>query len=138
MAGPVGVADRAVVLGALVDVLDQQGDGRARRHLPAGALVLEHAGEDLHLVGLAALRGEARLAGLAAVELGLDVGGGQRNARRAAVHHAAQRRAMALAEGRDAEQMAERVVGHGTPPRPERAHALAAKPRAGQTQALRD
>ena len=35
---------------------------------------VEDAGKDLHLVGLAALRREARLAGTAAVELALDVG----------------------------------------------------------------
>ena len=43
--------------------------------------VVDHdAGEDLHLVGLAALRREARLAGTAAIEIALDVGRGQRQA----------------------------------------------------------
>ena len=77
----------------------------------------KRAGEDLHRVRLAPLRGEARLAGAALVEKGLDVGGGQRNARRTAVDHAAERDPVALAEGRDAKQMAERVVGHGKPVR---------------------
>ena len=63
----------------------------------------------LHRVRLLALRGEARLPGPALVEIGLDVGFGERNARRAAVDHAADRRPMAFAEGRDPEKMAERV-----------------------------
>ena len=37
----------------------------------------------------------------------------ERDARRAAVDHAAERRPVAFAEGRDAEQMAEGVVRHG-------------------------
>ena len=55
-------------------------------------------------------RDEFRLAGAAAVEIGLDVGFGERDARRAAIDHAAERRPVAFAEGRDAEQMAEAVV----------------------------
>ena len=50
--------------------------------------------------------------GPAAVEFGLDVGGLERDARRAAVDDAADSRAVALAEGRDAEEMAEAVVRH--------------------------
>src|SRR5205814_9294122 len=74
-------------------------------------------GQDLHRIWFAPLRGEARLAGAAFVEEGLDVGGGERDAGRAAVHNAAERHAMALAERRDAEQVAERIVGHGEPVR---------------------
>ena len=40
----------------------------------APLLIREHAGEDAHLVGLLALGGVARLAGLALVEIGLDLG----------------------------------------------------------------
>ena len=116
MAGPVEVADLRIVLGALVDILDDERDRRAGGHLLADALVDEDAGEDLHLVGLAALRGEARLAGTAAVELALDVGFGQRQSRRAAIDHAAERGTMALAEGGHPEQMAEAVVRHGFAP----------------------
>ena len=53
MAGAEAVEDVAVVLGALIRIVNDQGDGRA------GGLALEHAGEDLHLVGLAALGGVA-------------------------------------------------------------------------------
>src|ERR1043166_4131937 len=106
---PVGVLDRRIVLGALVDVFDQQRNRRAGRDLAAGRLVGEHTGEDFDGIGLLALGGEARLPGPALVEIGLDVGLGQRNARRAAVDHAADGRPMALAERRDAKQMAERI-----------------------------
>ena len=71
------------------------------------------AGQDADLVGLAALGHEARLAGAAAVEPGLDVGLGQRDAGRAAIDDAADGRAVALAPGGDAEEMAEAVVRHG-------------------------
>ena len=81
---------------------------------PAGALVLEDAGQDLHLVRLLALRGEARLAGPALVEIGLDLVSGQRNVRRAAVDDAADGGPVAFAEGGDAEQMAEGVVRHAS------------------------
>ena len=107
MAGPELRGDRRVVARALVDVVDLQRDRRA------GGQAFEHAGQDAHRVGLLALGGEARLAGAAPIEPGLDVGLGQRQARRAAIDHAADRRAVALAPGGDAEQVAEGVVGHG-------------------------
>ena len=116
VAGPVLVLDVGIVLGALVDIVDHQRDRRAGRHLPAARVVREHAGEDFHRVGLAPLRGEARLARPPLVEIGLDVGLGQRDARRAAVDHAADRRPVAFAQGRDAEKMAEGVERHGILP----------------------
>src|SRR5207253_140352 len=54
----------------------------------------------------------ARRARAAPVEIRLDVGLRQRHAGRAAVDDAADRRAVALAEGRDAEQRAERAARH--------------------------
>ena len=116
--GEVGVAgaklvlDLGIVLGALIGVLDQKGDRRSRRHLHAGLGVRHHAGQDFDRVRFLALGGEARLAGAAAVEIVLDVLIGQRDQRRAAVDHAADRDPVALAEGRDPEHMAEGVVGH--------------------------
>ena len=77
------------------------------------ALVLEHARENLHLVGLAPLRREARLAGLALVEKELNLFRRQGNARRAAVDDRAERRPVALAKSGDAEEVAETIVGHG-------------------------
>ncbi|ABA48712.1 hypothetical protein BURPS1710b_1866 [Burkholderia pseudomallei 1710b] len=100
------LGDVAVVLAALVGVADQERDRRAGRH------ALEHAGQDLDLVGLLTLRDVARRAGLAAVELELDVGFRERHARRAAVDHAADRGAVRFAEGRDSEKRAEGVAGH--------------------------
>ena len=112
MAGPVLVADLAVVLRALVDVLDDEADGGAGRDLRAAGLVHHHAGDDADLVGLLPLGGEARLAGPALVEKALQVGLGQRHERRTAVDHAADERPMALTEGGEAEQVSERVVRH--------------------------
>jgi hypothetical protein len=68
MAGAEGVEKVAVVLAALVGVADQQRDRRA------GGQPLVDAREDLHRVGLAALRHVAAGAGAAPVELDLDVG----------------------------------------------------------------
>jgi hypothetical protein len=75
-------------------------------------LVGENAGENAHLVRLLPLRGVARLARTALVEIGLDLRLFDRDARRAAVNHAADRRPVALAPGGDAEEMAEAVVRH--------------------------
>src|SRR6185437_16754542 len=74
MAGPVLFFNLAVVLAALVDVVDVDADRRPRRHLAAAALVEHDAGEDARLVGLAALRGEARGSRPPAVEIGLHLG----------------------------------------------------------------
>jgi hypothetical protein len=81
MAGAELVADFGVVLGALVDILDHQRDRRAGGHLAAGAVILEHAGEDFHLIRLAPLGGEAVLTRFALVEERLDIGLGQRQGR---------------------------------------------------------
>ena len=56
-----------------------------------------------------ALGGEARLSGTAPIEIALDVLAGQRQQRRAAIDHAADRNPMAFAEGRDPEHVAESV-----------------------------
>src|SRR5207249_7173307 len=118
LVGEVGVAgtklvlDLGIVLGALVGVFDQQRDRRSRRHLHTGLGMGHHAGQDFDRIRFLALGGEARLSRTAAVEIVLNVLIGQRDQRRAAVDHAADRDPVALAEGRDPEQMAEGVVGH--------------------------
>ena len=112
MARPIGVSDLVVILRALILVLDEEADGRARRHLAVGAIIREHARNDPDAVGLAPLRGEARLARATPIEIALDVGFGKRDAGRAAVDDAADRHAMALAEGGDAEEMTEAVMRH--------------------------
>src|SRR5262245_6045147 len=116
MAGTVLVLDGGIVLGALVDIVDHQPDRGPGGDLRAGRFVVEHAREDAHLVGLLPLRRKARLAGPALVEIGLDIGLGQRDAGRAAIDHAANRGPVAFAKGGDAEEVAESVKGHGLVP----------------------
>src|SRR6185437_14048957 len=109
VAGTETVLDGLIIARALVFVLDQETDRRA------GGLALEHAGQDLHLIGFLPLRREAILAGPALVEILLDVGLAQWNERRHAVHDAADRRSVALAPTRVAEDRAEAIAGHGGP-----------------------
>ncbi len=99
--------DLGIVLGTLVGVVDDQADRGAR-----GA-ALEGPGQDLHLVGLAALGGMARGAGLAPVQVALQVLGGQFQARRTAVHDAAQGRPVTLTEAGDRKEFSECVSRHG-------------------------
>src|SRR6185312_851808 len=115
MAGAELVADLAIILGALVGVLDQQRDGRAGRDLLVHPLVLKDAGENLHRIGFLPLGDELALPRPPLVQERLDIRLGQRDARRAAVDDAAQRDPVAFAEGGDAEQMAEAVVAHQGP-----------------------
>src|SRR5690606_15318354 len=95
---PEAILDPGVVAGTLVRVLDQP---PARR---AGRQAFEHARQDTHGVGLLALGCVAGLAGPPAIEVALDVRLGQRHARGTAVHDAAHRRTVTLAERRDGEQ----------------------------------
>ena len=106
MAGAEGVEDVAVVLAALVGVLDQQADWCA------GGEAFINAGQDLHRVGLVALRHKAAGAGAAAVEVVLDVGFRQRHSWRAAVDDTADGWAMAFAEIGDAKEFAEGAARH--------------------------
>src|SRR5437762_7911937 len=108
MPGPEAVGDVTVILRALIDIVDHQLDRRA------GGLPLEDAGQDLDLVRLAPLRRVARLAGPAPVEPVLDIGLGERDARRHAVDDDADRRPVALAPARVAEQRARAIAGHGS------------------------
>ena len=55
----------------------------------------------------------ARCARLSAIEIALDLAGGERHAGRTAVDDAADRRTVRFAEGGNAEQGAESVAGHG-------------------------
>src|SRR5665213_2699996 len=113
VAGPVFVLDLGIVLRALINVLDQQHNRRTGGHLLA-VLAGEHAGHDLYRVGLLALGGEPRLAGPALVEMLLDILDGERNPRRTAVDHAADRRPVTFAEAGEPEKMAERIERHGS------------------------
>jgi len=106
VARAVGFGDGAIVLAALVGIFDLQGDWCA------GGVALVGAGQDPHLVGFLALGGKFGLARAAAVQERLDVQLAKGDARRAAIHDAANGRPMAFAPGRDAKQMAESVVTH--------------------------
>src|SRR5580693_3759670 len=110
--GPILVLDIGIILRALIDIVDDERDRRSGRHLLAARFIDEYAGQDSYRVRLLALGGETRLARPALIEIGLDVGLAQRNARRAAVDHAADRRPVALAEGRHPKHMAERIERH--------------------------
>src|SRR5205807_7341578 len=100
------VVDVRVVARALVDVVDVQRDRRA------GGDALEHAGQDADGVGFLALGDETRLARPALFHPHLDVGLGERNTRRRAVDHAADRRSVAFAPAGEPEEGAEAVAGH--------------------------
>jgi len=121
------LADAAVVLAARIRVADQQ------RDRGAGGQPLVHAAEDFHRVRLVPLRGVPRGAGRAPREVLHEVFGCDRDARRATVDHAADRRPMGFAEGGDAQQVAKAVhAGAGMPARGIRTgrRAAAAAPRA--------
>ena len=109
MTGAELVFNLAVVLAALVLVLDQKGDRGAGRDRAARA-VRENAGEDLDRVGLFALRRVARLAGFSSIEKSLDFLRRERDPGRAPVDDAANRFPMAFAPGGHAKQVAEGVV----------------------------
>ena len=113
MSGPVGVLDRVVIFCALIGVLDQERDRRSGRHLALGFFVMKNAGEDFDLIGLLPLGCEARGAGTPLFEKSLDVAFFERDQRRAAIDHAADRGTMAFAKSRHPEEMAEGVMGHG-------------------------
>ena len=115
MAGPELVFDVCVVAAALIDVVDHQGNRSAGGDLPA-SLVLEHAGEEAHDVGFAALGREPGLPRTTLVQKDLDILRREWNAGRAPVNDAADGRAMAFPPCGDPEQVAEGVVGH--PKRP--------------------
>src|SRR5580704_9507343 len=108
MPGAEAVLDLLVVARPRVGVLDHEPDGRA------GGASFEHAGEDAHLVALAALADEVRGAGAPAVDVLLQVRLAQLEPRRTAVDDAPERRAVTLAEGGDREELADGVAGHGS------------------------
>jgi hypothetical protein len=112
VARAIHLLDLGVVLGAGIDILDNQRDRRTGGEKLAALGVLEDARENADIVRLPSLGGEARLAGAALVHPVLDLFLGNRNARRTPVDDAADRRPVALAPGGDAEEMAESVERH--------------------------
>ncbi|MNZ52926.1 hypothetical protein D3C78_707900 [compost metagenome] len=100
------VFDRRVVFGLLVGVANQQADGAT------GGTALENPGKDFDFIGFLTLGGVPAGAGLAPVEVVLQVGQGNFQARRTAVDNGDQRRTMAFASGGDSEQLAVGIAGH--------------------------
>ena len=88
MARAEGLQNIAVVLAALVGVLNQQGDGCAGGH------ALVNAAQDLHLIGFLALGDMAAGAWAAAIQIMLYVGLAQSHAGRTAVDDTADGRAV--------------------------------------------
>ena len=86
------VHDVAVILRALILVVNDQRDGRA------GGFALEHAGENFHFIIFAPLRSVTRGTRFASIEVILQVGGRQGHARRTTIDDAADGRAVAFAE----------------------------------------
>jgi hypothetical protein len=103
------VLDVGIILTPLVDVLDDQRNRRPGRHLLA-VIVREHTRCDAHLVRLAPLGRESRLARPAPIEEMLDVPLRQRNLRRTTIYNAANRVAVALSPRRHTQQVSECVV----------------------------
>ena len=112
MTGAVFVPDLGIVFGALIHIFDQQSDRCAGGQLLCHPFVLEDAGENFHRVRFLALGDEFRLTWAPPLQIALDIGFAEGDAGRAAIHHAADGRPVAFAEGGDAKQMPERIVRH--------------------------
>ena len=101
VAGTVDVAQMIVGPGALVVVLDHHGQRRT------GGAALEKTGQDPHLIRLLPLGHQPALTGPASVEIALNVGDVERQARRTAVDHDTDRRTVGFAERGQAEELSE-------------------------------
>ena len=100
------VFDGAVVLRALIGVLNDQTDAGAGSH------AFEYAGENAHLIRFATLGGVTRGARTTAVQIVLQIGFGERNAGRHAVDDTTQRHPVRFTEGGDAENLPNTVSCH--------------------------
>ena len=98
VARPEPILDLFVVVRALVGVFDQQADRCA------GGDALEHARQDAHAVRFTTLAGVSGGARAATFDVTLDVFFREGQSGRTAVDDAAERRTVALAEGRHGEQ----------------------------------
>ncbi len=116
MAGPEYFGQIAVIARALILIGNVKGYGRA-----CGA-TLEHAGEQAQRVGLFPLGGGGPLAGLAQIQLCLNVGFAQLQTGRAAVQHAAQTRPVGFSKRGQTQDAPEGIASH-VPPRVPRAVA---------------
>ena len=101
-----GISDVAVILGALVGVLD---DERNRR---ASGATLENAGQDFHLILFLALGRKRRRTRLATIQVTLQIRFAERDTRRHAIDNRGQRDAMRLARGHHPKNLSNAVTGH--------------------------
>src|SRR5690606_14104788 len=97
--GPTALRAPAVILGALIDLVDEHGDRCAGRDQRLAVLVRHHAGENANFVRFAPLGHEPRLAGAPAVEFGLDLAQLEADAGRTTIDHSANGWAVAFAPG---------------------------------------
>jgi hypothetical protein len=100
---PESVHDLGIVLGALIGVVNDQADGRA------GGPTLEQARQNLYLVGLAPLGGMPGFTRFTPIQIMLQVGVGERQARRAAVDDTADSWAVTFSKARNRKEFSETV-----------------------------
>ena len=112
MTGTILTGNFAIILRALIGVLDHHRNRRASRRHGHAIVAQKNTGKHANLIRFAALRRIFGLAGLALVEIGLNFGFRERNAGRAAVNNATERQTVAFAPGGYAEQMTETIVRH--------------------------
>jgi hypothetical protein len=102
-----GIDQISIIFASGVFIANEQRDRCARR------FALEQAGEDLNPVGFLPLGDMAGRAGLAAIEIVLDIVSGEQKSGRTTVDDAADRRSVAFAKRGDGEDVTESVPGHG-------------------------
>ena len=110
MSGAGLAAQLGVILGARVGVLDYRGDGRA------SSVSIDHTGDDMRGVGLAAFGCGLVAAGGATVKEGLQLLLVHGDARRDAIERAADSGGVRLAEDAQMQDVA-KGRGHAIPPR---------------------
>ena len=112
---PVGVIGMAraervdqisVVFTSCIFIADQQ------RNRCAGRLTFKDAGQDFDPVGFLPLGHVAGRAGFAAIQILLDIVGGQHQTRRATIDDAPDGRAVAFAKGRHGKDVTKGIAGH--------------------------
>src|SRR3984885_13986072 len=108
MPGAKAVLDLLVVARTLIFVCNHERDRRTR------GLAFEYARQDAHRIGLVALTGKFRGSGAAAIDIELQFCLRDLKSRRAAVHYATQRGAVALAKTGHGENSTEGITRHAS------------------------
>src|SRR5690606_16750613 len=100
------VFDIAVILALLVGIFDEQ------PYRGAGREAFKHARQDFDLIFFATLRGKARCARFATVEIMLQIGFGQRHAGRTTINDTAERKPVAFTKRGHAKKLAYGITRH--------------------------